>query len=336
MAADFHYHNDREYGDLSRMGNLPRSRVHRSVTFTTDRFGYRNPASNADGPPAVLVFGSSMACCSGTTDEQMLSARLSACLGLRVYNAAPGPQDLSGIRTVADRLGVRKGVVLLEHLDRYPVPTLADRAGPGMQRRAGLGLVKRLGLEDEAQLAYGWWKVEPVAVLAESAMRTLKDDRVLPNPYRRNVLEKPLPGGGSMLFLTSPLPVDQRPQDAGNVEYWSWLADELRRQDLTLVILLVPEKHTIYLPLLDPSSPEGTGESGLDHLEASLKAERVPVVNLLPVFRERAKAGLGQRSYLYWPDDTHWSPQGVGIAADLVCRTLVRGGLVRPPNGSPP
>ena len=37
------YHNDRTYGNLSAIGNIPAARRYRSVTLTTDALGYANP-----------------------------------------------------------------------------------------------------------------------------------------------------------------------------------------------------------------------------------------------------------------------------------------------------
>src|SRR3989475_533428 len=43
------YHNDRTYGNLSAIGNIPAARRYRSVTLTTDALGYANPPGL--GPP---------------------------------------------------------------------------------------------------------------------------------------------------------------------------------------------------------------------------------------------------------------------------------------------
>src|SRR5207253_7885150 len=43
FAPNFRYENDRSYGDLQNVGNLPRVRQYRQEDFTTDEYVYRYP-----------------------------------------------------------------------------------------------------------------------------------------------------------------------------------------------------------------------------------------------------------------------------------------------------
>ncbi|HOO22031.1 MAG TPA: hypothetical protein PL011_11660, partial [Kiritimatiellia bacterium] len=53
-------------------------------------------------------------------------------------------------------------------------------------------------------------------------------------------------------------------------------------------------------------------------IAAGLSEAGVPVVNLMPVFREATEAG--QR--LYWRDDTHWNDAGIALAAEELWRKV--------------
>ena len=81
------YYNARSYGDLAAMGNLPALRQYRPEAFTTDPLGFRNPGDVASGPVAAIVVGDSFAVGSAVNDDENLTARLSALMGCRLYNA---------------------------------------------------------------------------------------------------------------------------------------------------------------------------------------------------------------------------------------------------------
>src|SRR2546428_9831018 len=73
------YHNDRTYGNLSAIGNLPAARRYRAITLTTDALGYANPPGLATPPggggrAAPIVFGSPFAAGSGIGADSTLRA----------------------------------------------------------------------------------------------------------------------------------------------------------------------------------------------------------------------------------------------------------------------
>lgn len=86
------------------------------------------------------------------------------------------------------------------------------------------------------------------------------------------------------------------------------------------VILLIPDKETVYRAYLPPRAyPCGEAPpSCLDELETRLKAAGIPVVNLLPAYRQATREGR----LLYWPDDTHWNGAGMEIAAEQLAGTI--------------
>ncbi len=97
------------------------------------------------------------------------------------------------------------------------------------------------------------------------------------------------------------------------------LVREASSRGATVVILLIPDKCTIYPEYVsDPARWENLRENRfLDHLETSLRDRHLHVINLWPVFRARKSEG-----WLYYPDDTHWNPRGIGVATDAVMAYL--------------
>jgi hypothetical protein len=130
------YYNPRASGDLANLGNLPALRVFRPQSFTTDKRGYRNPAAAADStPPSVLLYGTSFSAGSGNSDAQILSTRLAAITGCRVFNAGMSSSGIGSIGPLVKQLGMTRGLVILEQLERYLMspatwPNEADQNEP--------------------------------------------------------------------------------------------------------------------------------------------------------------------------------------------------------------
>ncbi len=101
---------------------------------------------------------------------------------------------------------------------------------------------------------------------------------------------------------------------AGVVEY---LNRTLAARGIALLVVLIPDKEQVYreyIPARFNPPERPLPDSCLIGLEQALAVRGIRVVNLLPVFRERALFG----ELLYWADDTHWNPDGIGVAARAV------------------
>src|SRR5439155_21203072 len=130
---------------------------------------------------------------------------------------------------------------------------------------------------------------------------------------------KTLRNGQGMLFLRDHLKVKAEHDVSAAGTYFSWLADELGKDNLSLLVALVPEKITVYRPLLLEGASAAAAEKGyLDRVEEVLREQGIPVVNLAPVFRREAQIKFQRGEYIYHLDDTHWNARGISIAANEI------------------
>jgi hypothetical protein len=301
------------YGDLARIANIQDGEERRSLRISTDALGFRNV--EASGPVAGILFGDSFAI-AGDDDRETLSAQLSQRIGCTLYNAASPDEefrrpDLSLVRSLAERVGVTNGFVMIEQVERRALVARTPR-----ERRVR-GKFRRLWSQF-------WQEVRtltrdsPVKRIAENTIKAIRDDRILPNNYLENVVEGKLRNGARMLFLPSELrtyEITRLPP----LDYWIKLNRDLDRLRLKLLVVLVPNKHTVYRHLLEGRQPTPAGDQDLlAQLESALRAAGVSVINLTPVLRRHAEAGLPRHQYVYWRNDTHWNAEGVRIAAEEI------------------
>ena len=79
------------------------------------------------------------------------------------------------------------------------------------------------------------------------------------------------------------------------------------------LVLLVPTKEEVYLPLLDERPPPGTAA-----FAAHFRATGIPYVDLTPSFQARARAG----ERLFFEIDGHPNAAGYRLFADVVLNQL--------------
>jgi hypothetical protein len=303
------------YGDLARMANIRDRDEQRSFQFSTDGLGFRNV--EASGPVAGILFGDSFAM-AGDDDRETLSAQLGQRIGCTIYNAAsPDDEfrrpDLALVRSLAKRIGMANGFVIVEQIERRAVESRSPRERPvrGKFRQGWSQFWRQLGTLT---------RDSPVKRLAENVMKSIRDDRILPNNYLDNVVQGKLRNGIPMLFLPSELKtyeVTRLPP----LDYWIKLNQELGKVEFKLLVVLVPNKHTVYRYLLEgeQKQPRG-GQDLLPEIASALRAAGVSATDLTSVLRQHADAAFKQNKYVYWRNDTHWNAAGVGIAADEIVR----------------
>jgi len=309
-----HYENDRAYGDIAAMGNLPEVRQYRREVFSTDAFGFRNAVHVATAAVSTILIGDSFAVGSGVSDDETLSAQLTALSGCPVYNAAseePNP-DPDRIVSMARRLGMPRGLVIHLYSEDRDLPRI-----PASRKRRVTAVLASMppSLAGFVGWVRGLATVSPLQIGSERVMKAIEDGKILPNSYAGRVVRRTLENGDPILFRAAHVEdfYTRRPASA---DYWTWLAAELRDARLDLLVLLVPGKYTVYRPhLIDDERRGNGGGDYLDRLEGELRPAGIPVLNLTPVFRARAADALRHGQYLYWRDDIHWNADGIALAA---------------------
>jgi acetyltransferase AlgX (SGNH hydrolase-like protein) len=319
----------RAYGDLAAMGNLPRLRQYHDERLESDELGFRNPPGSTQTPPwGGIVTGDSFAIAYDTPAPQTLPGQLSRLTGAPFYNAGgtltPTPE---GVSYLAAALRLRSGWVVYELLERVaraapPPETDAPPAAYAALRRLGDDAASpgtRLAIAARRFLP---WAESPLQIECGKLVKRLEDGRLRPNSSLGAVAVGTLENGDEMLFI----PWDLAPVSdvAGLAAAWQrhllWFQEILARHHLRLLVLLVPNKHTVYGPLTLGGPREPEGAQLLAGIARELGAAGIPVIDATPELRQRAAAGLAARQYLYWRDDTHWNARGIGIAAAAVAR----------------
>jgi hypothetical protein len=318
---------ERAYGDLAALGNDRRLRQYHDEAFHVDRLGFRNSYDVDHTVYAGIVTGESFAVGHAEPEAATLAGRLTRLAGARFYNAGaslpPGAPLPDVLASVAATLQIHSGLVVYELLERgarTPPPARLDAplvtyppAHPGFSFGRWLrGVARRFAPTVES----------PLHVASVRTVKWLEDGALRPNAHAGAVVRRELANGDEMLFLPWDLaPIgDVQPLAAAWSGYLSWYAGKLQKHGLRAVVLLVPDKYTVYGPLTPDGSSEPEGGRLLAGIEDRLRSSGVPVVNVTALFRARAAEDLSRREYLYWLDDTHWNARGMELAAGAVWR----------------
>src|SRR5262249_11273691 len=137
------------------------------------------------------------------SDDETLSAQLSALSGRSVYNGAGYADEITveRLHSIAEKVGFRQGVVIVEHLERFdlPPPVVGPAVplgpcGPGYDQTCNFAPLVAFRLRSLRL-------VSPLQIVTDRAMKSLENDWLLPNPHAQRVAQRQLVNGDSMLFL---------------------------------------------------------------------------------------------------------------------------------------
>lgn len=313
FEAGRQYRHERTSGDIASLGNLPEHRTFRSQVFTTDGLGFRNTPEDAARRPSVVLLGTSFTIGTGNSDDQTLPRRLEAISGCPAYNAGGWTPVAEDARDLVRRLGVKDGLVLLEVLER-------DAWGPpiAIERRR-----PRFRYSPLVWWYYNQASQSRLKIIAQRLYKSLCNDRILPNTYRPQVAVRKLADGRSMLFIRDIEHRGPLPDVGPHLVAIERLRDGLRQDGHRLGVYLVPDKLTVYRDLLRDRVPDADqGSRMLAALEGRLRDRGIPAVNLEPRLHAAAGEAFARGELIYWPDDTHWNPRGIEIAAGEISRGL--------------
>ena len=322
-----HYHRDNSYGGVASIGNLPALRHYHSVDFTTDTYGFHNPPALAQPNPIGIVIGDSFAAGSELPENQSLSAQLTRRFDGYFYNAgAPQPLHLRSLEALAQRLGLRHGLVIFEFLESRALQNPPATTPDGARSPAQAAFFRALGPDWTDRLAtpLNQFHTSPLQALSVKLEKKIQNNVLLPNSFAAFVIQETLRNGEPIVFLPAEFKSPTDPHKAAQhwAAYFAWYSSELQKDGLDLVVLLVPNRTTIYAPLLaQPRDCSAAGATIRDFADA-LESAGVHAVSLESRYSQDAATLLDQRKYLYFLDDTHWNGIGTAVAADEIFNGL--------------
>lgn len=332
-------------GELALLGNLPPMETRSPVTFTTDSLGFRNLNSLSPSGPRLLVMeGDSFTFGFSLSDDETFPAVLSRQLGVPVYNAGRfvlDPERLLEMDWLIAR--IKKGpLTIIYVLQELPLPSLDKQHDQKAYDKLGRKLIGAdiyTPLKDELRYAKRfielWSRISPLRITATRAYKALNNDRILPNAYRKNVVERQLPNNGRFLIDREHLAQYLNPPDDEAVrqatEYLAWLQRQFANRGLDFWVLMVPEAVSVYGPWLFERETERLHREGktplFDRVERALVSRNVRAVNGLAVLRSLATEDIATRHLSYYRDDHHWNVQGVTRLAASMAAALRQAGV---------
>ncbi len=303
------FESTRAFGELPAMGNVPQYRRPHTERFHTDGHGFRSHPGSKQGPVEILLLGDSFAVSSGVNDEENLAARLEHWSGQRVFNAAGTFPTFERLEKWMGMLQMNRGTVILQHLERKQIPRNFWRTGVRMRF--------------PFNLLHSPFENSPLKVMVQRSFRVLQDDRLLPNLAKDAVIIGDLPTGDVMLFPRTDASERHSPQQADELaDSLTLLAHRLEGRGLKFLVALVPNKFTVYGPLLKPPLVVDEHLNYLGDLARALGKRNISVVDVTPNLANEAGARLPGGKYVYFLDDTHWNADGIDISAQVINRAI--------------
>lgn len=309
------------FGDLAALSGCSECREMRHVVFTTDEYGFRNPAG-MKGPFDVILLGDSFGLGNGVTDGRTVADILRR-KGLKVYNLStpggPWQQAIAFQRNI-ERLN-SPGAVLIWML--FGGNDLDDTYG----ETADLSRLKPLGFFESLQVRL-------------NAFRRNSPVRQLIKRWRGDggaggkILEKTLPYGRRMLFFKDYADLAalsrQEVVTDPNLKRLEACLDAAGRKaaqvGIEVVLVNLPSKEQIYDGLFGPQSfPPFVRFFGFSETLASLAyVKKYRFFDFYPALRPKAQKLFGEKAEaIFWLDDTHWNETGQVVVGDALYKYLM-------------
>jgi lysophospholipase L1-like esterase len=102
--------------------------------------------------------------------------------------------------------------------------------------------------------------------------------------------------------------------------------DDLARRGIKLLVMPAPNKASIYPEMLAAGASQPVNTKTRDVL-ARLTESGIEIVDLFELYDKARETGGGPDYYL--AQDSHWSPEGMRLAADVVAHKLLESGRVQ-------
>ncbi|MBW2542915.1 MAG: hypothetical protein JRF15_12580 [Deltaproteobacteria bacterium] len=305
-----------EIGDLGRLSWVRSLQVPREVVFTTDRWGLRNPIEIEH--PRVVVLGDSYVAGSSVTDRETLTVAMSRELREPIYNFAVQSVDVPALFLRDPRFAENPPEIVIwapvaRQIRPRPLafPALGEDSPSAFEsalfaiRRAGEALEGFEGRLNRDNGLTHWARY----LYNELQHRWFGNPNLIDTPEGR-FLALGLEDQG----LTVSAEEREVETVIAMVQAFSTFLAEHR---VHLIYCPIPESGTIYPEFFPEEAREALAlPSFLDRLIDGSRARGVQVVDLRPIFR------ANKFPYLYQPDDSHWNPRGIQLAASALAEAV--------------
>jgi hypothetical protein len=309
------------YGDLAEMSRRKDLREERRIRFVTDRFGFRNEPSSAGRTFDLILLGDSFGAVGGTTQDEMMSARISKQYGLVIYNLSVGGhsplQEYATLVLENERLKKREGATVLWLL--FAGNDLDESYYDDLNTPATLSWPKQFAA------AYGRFH-------DGSAVRRLFGGADM----CEMVINRTFLDGRSILFAKTY--ADRVNRSADDVRHhpnfvhlkttFSLMGQFAQSKHLRVLVAVAPSKEEVYSWLVNrepewTSSKEPSGFSVVARELCDLNGFKF--LDLKPTLIEASEKKFKESGeLLWWRDDTHWNGVGQRVAADAIYEKLLR------------
>lgn len=303
-------------GDEADEGNVTPTERLPERTFTTDKLGFRATPPLFPGKPAELVVfrGFSFTFGAGLSDDQTLPSVLERELQVNAYNAGrfhDDPETPEDFDRMIARIGAQPRTVVYVHLE--------PNGHTGVERPRPLLRALRFAKE----LPMNWIRSSPAIRYSALGKKLMENNLLLHNRYRDHLLAYPLPGGRPLLVLDRELTHDAEEYDettvAERADYVAWWGQRMAERGSRMVVLLVPDKISVYGPELGVKLPS---EPFLERMERHLQRRGLTVVNGLTALRATARQDLASGDLAFLREDQHWSVSGVERLGKLTATAI--------------
>ncbi len=331
-------------GDLTALLGSPAARAKFGIerpgaTITLDPEGFRMPIYPATQRFDVVVVGDSYMT-DGVPLTNMISERIAAHLGVPVLNRAfmgrgpfqslmlwieqnwtrpPHPKWIVWGFVERDISGAAFAgyIYLIErHRGRVEVELkTAERLRPRVIWRALRPASLRVSLPNSSALAQ----------LSRRAWARIQYDVFRELPADVFVMKDPEDRAPPMLGYRVALDAMYWPPAVRNleqvVESIAYIQDYLDLIGVKLLVVPIPDKEQVFRDRIPQSvwkRGEPPPESIAPELVRRLQERGIAAISLYEPFTNAAAGGV----QIFWPDDTHWHPAGIGLAARLIADEL--------------
>jgi lysophospholipase L1-like esterase len=287
-------------------------------TYNTDGHGFRNPWPWPERAEIVAV-GDSLTFGYGVEDDQAWSSLLDRSLphthvvNLALIGSAP-QQYLRVYETFGTDL---KPKVLLFGLfpgnDVKDAGTFDEWQAAGSEGNYDVWRFFRGRIPRPAQGIKHYLKKSYLVLCLREAWRLYR----LPGKTRITALDFPDGGRLQLFFYTSWWQSVEASEDHPDFQLILQTVEKARtstrQQGTELLVLLLPTREEVYLPLLGEESPDDSGP-----FRAAFEERGIPYLDLTPAFRKRAKA----HEQLFFEVDGHPNVAGNALIAEEVLTHL--------------